>query len=164
MIVAEIADGTVDITPAVIRSPWLSVSDMLIANKCWLCMAPFQRGYKKKVFMVSQLALCLMQRRKEELACKVVSAEGSAEGSPEDSAEDSAEGSELGLPPIESKNFRACYEMFLQLDGDEANLTDDLKKHDVAEWLSGLFCTFLNYFLYYYHLNSLTCLHYPLSR
>lgn len=102
------------------RNPWLSVSDMLVANKCWLCMTPFQRGYKKKVFMVSQLIVSLMQRKIEHIAA--------------------TEAGEL-LAEIESENFRACYKAFVyDLNGDELNLAEELKKYDVPEWTSGLAC------------------------
>ena len=35
--------------------PWTSISDMLVRNKCWICESVFQRGSKRKVFMVSNL-------------------------------------------------------------------------------------------------------------
>lgn len=110
----------VDVKPSVSRSPWLSISDMLIANKCWLCDTPFQRGYKKKVFMVSNLVSSLI-RRSEGIS----------------SAADKAE----YINEIESRNFKACLSAFLtELDGSESNLTTELLKHDVALWLSGLVC------------------------
>lgn len=108
------------VAPHIVRSPWLSVTDMLIANKCWLCMTPFQRGYKKKVFMVSQLVTSLIQRKEDALAAV---AEGET------------------LSEIESKNFRACYEAFTaELICDESNLAAELKNHDIPVWTSGLAC------------------------
>ena len=105
---------------SIVRSPWLSITDMLIANKCWLCMTPFQRGYKKKVFMVSQLIESLSRQNENVLA-------------------DSAAGETLA--EIESKNFRACYEAFTsELDCDESSLAAELRKHDVPVWTSGLVC------------------------
>ena len=114
------AKDNLDVKLPNLRSPWLSVSDMLVANKCWLCLTPFQRGYKKKVFMVSQLVVSLMQRRIEDSAA-VESGDTLAE--------------------IKSDNFRACYEAFsVELNGDESNLAATLKKFDVPEWTSGLAC------------------------
>lgn len=105
--------------PISVRSPWLSVSDMLIQNKCWICMSPFQRGYKKKVFLVSQLISCLIRLRKESIL---------------------ASENNLLLTEITSTNLKACYDVFLTLNGDETKLTEELKKYDVANWLSGLVC------------------------
>jgi hypothetical protein len=109
-----------DTKPPILRSPWLSISDMLIANRCWLCEAPFQRGYKKKVFLVSQL-VSSMTRRIEEIS----------------SATDKAE----SVTEIESNNFRACFAAFsTELGCSETDLSAELLKHDVAPWLSGLVC------------------------
>lgn len=118
----SVVDGVrvIDAKPSVLRSPWLSVSDMLISNKCWLCDSPFQRGYKKKVFLVSQL-VSSMTRRVEEIS----------------SATDEAE----FVDEIQSKNYKACFTAFsTELGCSEANLSAELLKHDVALWLSGLVC------------------------
>lgn len=109
-----------DAKPSVLRSPWLSISDALIANRCWLCDSTFQRGYKKKVFLVSQL-VSSMTRRIEEISL----------------ATDNA----TSLNEIESRNFKACFTAFsTELGCSETNLSAELLKHDVAPWLSGLVC------------------------
>ena len=106
---------------SIVRSPWLSITDMLIANKCWLCMTPFQRGYKKKVFMVSELLSSLSRLNENILA-------------------DGAAGE--ALAEIKSKNFSACYEAFTsELNCDESNLAAELRKYDVPVWTSGLVCS-----------------------
>lgn len=109
-----------DAKPPVLRSPWLSISDGLIANRCWLCDSTFQRGYKKKVFLVSQL-VSSMTRRIEEIS--------------------SATDNPTSLNEIESRNFKACFTAFsTELGCSETNLSAELLKHDVAPWLSGLVC------------------------
>jgi hypothetical protein len=40
---------------AVAKSPWASINDMLIQNRCWLCEQTFQKGKQKKVFQVSNI-------------------------------------------------------------------------------------------------------------
>lgn len=110
----------VEIPKRMQRSPWLSVSDMLIANKCWLCNAPFQRGYKKKVFMVSQLVNSIVRLAQEAATC---TANGESE------------------KEFRSVNFCACYNSFKTEFGcDESKLAAELKKQDVAYYLSGLVC------------------------
>eukprot|EP01038_Epipyxis_sp_PR26KG_P007316 gene7316-9968_t len=39
----------------IIGSPWATINDMLIENRCWLCKEKFPRGKQKKVFQVSDL-------------------------------------------------------------------------------------------------------------
>lgn len=108
---------TTDITA---RSPWLTVLDMLIANKCWLCAATFQRGHKKKVFLVSQL-ISSLTRLSEDVALGIADAEIVAK--------------------IKSANYNACYTAFTtELECDASKLANELQKHDVATWLSGLVC------------------------
>lgn len=120
MEVGTVTDNCKEVPPRILRSPWLSVSDMLISNKCWLCNTPFQRGYKKKVFMVSQLVSTLVRLGQEAATC--------------------TENGEQ-LREFTSVNFHACYKSFSTEFGfDEARLAAELKKQDVAYWLSGLVC------------------------
>jgi hypothetical protein len=101
-------------------SPWLSISNALIANKCWLCNSTFQRGYKKKVFMISDLVICLVKCKEDSL---------------------SPTSTEESVDKIESKNFQECYDTFVtELNGDTTKLSAELLKYDVANWLSGLVC------------------------
>lgn len=111
-----------DVSDGVLKkiSPFLSISNALIANKCWLCNSTFQRGYKKKVFMVSDLVTCLVK-------CKDLSLLSSS--------------TEENAMKTESKNFKDCYETFVtELNGDTLKLSAELLKYDVANWLSGLVC------------------------
>mmetsp|Transcript_34435 Transcript_34435/g.32808 ORF Transcript_34435/g.32808 Transcript_34435/m.32808 type:complete len:178 (+) Transcript_34435:186-719(+) len=100
-------------------NPWLSISNALIANKCWLCNSTFQRGYKKKVFMISDLVICLVKCREDSLSSS----------------------STEGINKFESKNLQECYDTFVtELNGDTTKLSAELLKYDVANWLSGLVC------------------------
>lgn len=102
------------------RSPWLTVLDMLITNRCWLCASTFQRGHKKKVFLVSQL-ISSLTRLSEDVASGNLDAENAAK--------------------IKSANYSACYMAFTtELDSSASKLANELQKHDVAPWLSGLVC------------------------
>jgi hypothetical protein len=95
---------------------WLSVSEALIANRCWLCSKAFQKGYRKRIFTISQLLDALVKRR---------------------------DGIRNGVPtePLESGNFRRWFDDFTDLlDGDEGKLKAELKKNDVTLWSSGLVC------------------------
>ena len=50
------------------KSPWSSINDMLIQNKCWLCETPFPRGKPKKAFQVSQVLEFFKARMDHEAA------------------------------------------------------------------------------------------------
>jgi hypothetical protein len=110
------------------NNPWLSVSDALIANKCWVCDTPFQRGYRKKVFQISQLVGYLVQRSGQ------LKKEAEVDASPSSS-------STSELLELSSHNFRSWFEAFVEdLDGSEAKLEDALKQKNVTMWFSGLVC------------------------
>ena len=99
------------------KSPWNSVSDMLIQNKCWLCLEGFKRGKTKKVFMISQVLEFF-----ESLQLK----------SSDTSAEQGAE--------IESLHLKACYDIYCKAGGDVEKVLRDLEGNDIAPWMSGLVC------------------------
>jgi hypothetical protein len=102
------------------KSPWLSINDMLIQNKCWLCEDVFPRGLKKKVFQVSHLTDYFYKRRLAEMKNE-------------------------GLPQMYSRNLQRCYESYKALVPiDDIDNTDNLQKelqvNDVEVWMSGLLC------------------------
>ncbi len=102
------------------KSPWLSVNDMLIQNKCWLCEEVFPRGTKKKVFQVSQLIDYYYKRAK-------------------------AEHNDEAQPTIRCRNMRKCFANYINLlegqDFDDlGKLHDELQRNDVEVWMSGLVC------------------------
>jgi hypothetical protein len=109
---------------------WLSVSDALIANRCWVCDAPFQRGLRKKVFQISQLVNYLTQRRDRLV------------GAGEEAA--AAAPVTVDAPPtttVTSHNLVSWYAAFVEdLGGSEAKLEEALKACNVTPWFSGLVC------------------------
>jgi len=113
---------------------WLSVSDALIANRCWVCDAPFQRGLRKKVFQISQLVNYLTQRR-DRLA---------GAGAGEEAAATAAAPVTVDAPPtttVTSHNLVSWYAAFVEdLGGSEAKLEEALKACNVTPWFSGLVC------------------------
>lgn len=101
-------------------SPWKSVNDMLIQNKCWLCEQTFPRGLKKKVFQVSHIIDYYYTRRNTEL-------------------------SESPVADMRTRNLRACYERYKALVSAEnpenlEKLEEEFKEIDVEVWMSGLIC------------------------
>lgn len=91
-------------------SPWLTINNMLIRNKCWICEETFPRGKVKKVFTVDQVLQAF------------------------DGMTKSNRGSEFQSP-----NIKRCLETYQLLGGADAVL-EDMKIHDVAPWMSGLAC------------------------
>ena len=98
---------------------WLSVSDALIANRCWVCDAPFQRGLRKKVMQISQLVNYIMRRR--DNAAMETEATTAAQTT--------------------SHNLTSWYAAFMEdLGGSDAKLEEALKACNVTPWFSGLVC------------------------
>eukprot|EP01031_Cornospumella_fuschlensis_P030674 gene30674-37066_t len=111
-------------------SPFTSVNQMLIYNKCWLCEKNFPKGLKKKVFQVSHvLDFCKASYERNS------------------------------LPTFATKHLRNCYEFYVAfMDQEHAKLglprpvgtavspdaNEALHKHlnqeDVEIWMSGLIC------------------------
>ncbi len=103
------------------RSPWLSINDMLIQNKCWLCQESFPRGKVKKVFQITHL-LDFFQKRF------------------------GLESQQISVPPLQSKYLRLSYERYAHLaskfHGEQFSerLLAELAEYDVEVWMSGLTC------------------------
>ncbi|RYH17026.1 hypothetical protein EON65_29245 [archaeon] len=111
-------------------SPFTSVNQMLIYNKCWLCERSFPKGLKKKVFQVSHvLDYCKTAYERNE------------------------------NPTFATNHMRKCYEFYVAfMDQEHAKLgvprlagtevspeaNEALHKHlnqeDVEIWMSGLIC------------------------
>ena len=111
------------------RSPWSSVNDMLIQNKCWLCEEVFPRGKVKKVFQISQLLDYFNQRLSRERELHMNNGVG------------------IGVPELQSRHLRNAYERFREValshateDEFRDKLTEELKEVDVELWMSGLIC------------------------
>lgn len=101
---------------------WKSINEMLIQNRCWICQNIFQKGKKKKVFMISQI----IQVFKE------------IQASPEDNPDDRVK--ILTAFMTEAPHVTLCWQSFQFLKGDEKKLADALQKADVQVWVSGLAC------------------------
>lgn len=111
---------SVAMTSSAPKSPWCSVNDMLIQNRCWLCEETFPRGLTKKVFQVSHLTDYCYARREAEAASQPLAA-------------------------ITSKHLSGCYESYkLLVSADDSDNLDrlqgELKAVDVEVWMSGLIC------------------------
>jgi hypothetical protein len=101
---------------------WKSINEMLVQNRCWICQNVFQKGKKKKVFMISQI----IQVFKEIQA--------SPEGPDDDRVKI------LTAFMTEAPYVTLCWQSFQFLKGDEKKLADALQKADVQVWVSGLAC------------------------
>jgi hypothetical protein len=99
---------------------WKSINELLIQNRCWICQNVFQRGKKKKVFMISQI----IQVFKEIQA----------------SADDDDRVKILTAFMTEAPHVTLCWQSFQYLKGDEKKLANALQKADVQVWVSGLAC------------------------
>ena len=119
---AEIGSSPTDAAPvttaeASTRSPWNSINDMLIQNRCWLCHNAFQRGKVKKVFMVSQLL-----DHYEKLHIEMT-----GDNPPES----------LPVYPV---HMNRCYESFVRHGANMENVLKELQELEIAPWMSGLAC------------------------
>lgn len=104
-------------------SPFVSINNMLIHNRCWLCEQPFQRGKMKKVFQLSDLLEYYLQRSLAEI------------------------NDASSVPPMKCKNFHDCYDNFKSLlfvndhgNIDTSRLLENLKNNDLETWMSGMVC------------------------
>ena len=99
------------------RSPWHSINDMLIQNRCWVCHNTFQRGKVKKVFMVSQLL-----DHYEKLHAQIT-----GDNPPES----------IPVYPI---HMNKCFEAFVQQNASMESVLNELQALEIAPWMSGLAC------------------------
>ncbi len=124
------------------RSPWASINDMLVQNRCWLCEAVFPRGKQKKVFQVSNLLDYFSERMKRE------DGEDSAPPAQTDDAASEGDTSavQTGPPPaLLSKNLSGCYASFVRMvredpAGEKNVMRREFTDNDVEVWMSGLVC------------------------
>ena len=102
---------------SVSKSPWTTVNDMLIQNRCWLCRDGFKKGKIKKVFMISQVLeyFELLQSKDTEKDAEIET-------------------------EIESPNLKACYDQYCKTAGEVDRVLRDLEANDIAPWMSGLVC------------------------
>lgn len=117
-------------------NPWLTINDMLIKNRCWLCEDVFQRGKVKKVFQVSALLEYFDRRLRHETI---------APDKPQDGIDSSNNEDISSKDAFKAKNLRNCYEHYKAVIGNdkEANakkFLDILKDNDIELWMSGLIC------------------------
>ena len=105
------------------KSPWTTINDFLIQNRCWLCGQYFQRGKAKKVFQVGNLC---------EFYC-------------EQFIHDYREDSELKMNPrvFKSTNLTECYASYFKYAANkdtEVGLKNRFAEDEVELWMSGLVC------------------------
>jgi hypothetical protein len=98
---------------------WKSINNMLIQNQCWICQNTFQKGKKKKVFMISQIIQIFQEihANPDDDRVKVLTAFMN-----------------------EAPHVTLCWQSFQFLKGDEKKLADALQRADVQVWVSGLAC------------------------
>lgn len=103
------------------KSPWASINDVLIQNKCWLCETTFPKDRQKHVFEVSNLLTFYHNQLQRDLAS------GTGE-----------------TTKFTSPNLQTCYESYVQLmnegEGKPDKLFEEFKGNDVEVWMSGLVC------------------------
>lgn len=155
---------------ASVKSPWASINDVLIQNRCWLCLNYFPKGKTKKVFQVSDL-LTFYHNHMSRL---IIRSEAAAEASSATAAiafpleGDAKEHNSETVTPAEDKssevssecaseieptstdykfisaNLQACYDSYVALmnagDGKPDLLFKEFKETDVEVWMSGLVC------------------------
>jgi hypothetical protein len=140
-----------------IKSPWASINNMLIQNRCWLCETVFPRGKQKKVFQVSDLLDFYTTRLRAEdgtpssghtVINSALGDRGEEESESVSSGvmvSDDSTVSPVVLVEIISKNLRSCYESFVAIvhedpTGTRGLLRAEFVENDVEVWMSGLVC------------------------
>lgn len=141
------------------KSPWTSINDVLIQNKCWLCNNTFPRGKTRKVFQVSdlltfyhnhQLRLQLPDQPDEETHSDNTENEDKSSQTtsastpiPESSETDGEVVKSTDYTFI-SPNLQSCYDSYIALmnagDGKPDHLFAEFKKNGIEVWMSGLVC------------------------
>ena len=139
------------------KSPWASINDVLIQNRCWLCEQYFPRGKVKKVFQVSDLLTFYHNHMKRLLIVRGgqitnISEESEGNNASETklstvvNSENSNENEELISTDYQfiSPNLQRCYESYVELmnagDGKPTKLFEVFGKNDMEVWMSGLVC------------------------
>ncbi len=147
------------------RSPWMSINDMLIQNRCWLCEQVFARGKQKKVFQVSNLLDFFSERLKAQDAPALTTSSSAGNASGVDSiamdvqvdgvtaSEGVADGVAVAAAepvvdvsaPMHSKHLTNCYDSFVRLVradpvGEKNLMRQEFIDSDVEVWMSGLVC------------------------
>lgn len=140
------------------KSPWRSINDVLIQNKCWLCENTFPRGKTRKVFQVSDL---LTFYHNHQLRLQLpdgydptrVVEEGEDGGEVEVAPESSGDLSGLEIEADVQKstdytfisgNLQRCYDNYMSLmeagDGKPDRLFAEFQENGIEVWQSGLVC------------------------
>lgn len=96
------------------ENPWLSVNDMLLRNRCWICKKIFHQRVRKTPFKVADLFWYFNDRLMSE-----------KEGE--------------NLEPLRSENMHKCYEHYKNLM-QENRIQEIFKNDDIQMWMTGLFC------------------------
>lgn len=140
------------------KSPWTSINDVLIQNKCWLCNNTFPRGKTRKVFQVSdlltfyhnhQLRLQLPDQLDQEIPVgESVEVDGSqlsaAAPAPEETSETDGAVPKSTDYTFISSNLQSCYDSYIALmdsgDGKPDQLFAEFRKNGIEVWVSGLVC------------------------
>lgn len=142
------------------ENPWMTINDMLIQNRCWLCEGVFARGKMKKVFMLSHLLRYLEERYKLEEAkaldpstptCRQLTTEvvaAVAQQQQEKQGEEDKDKKEADdggimldmLKDLSAKGLQWCYEEFKALNGDQDKISARLIEAECETWMSGLIC------------------------
>ena len=151
------------------RSPWFSINDVLIQNRCWLCEQHFPRGKMKKVFQVSDLLtfyhnhmqrLILLNDPDKMSAVLSGNADEPAKSVDEEVQQEDVSDSAPPAAVTEvgnltcsrgeanftfiSGNLQRCYDSYVTLmnagEGKPDLLFAEFKKCDVEVWMSGLVC------------------------
>jgi hypothetical protein len=125
------------------KSPWASINDVLIQNKCWLCLNTFPKDRSKAVFQVSDLLTFYHNQHQRVIAssASVISADKTDR---EDGAKEEASG--IGVKDFKfiSENLQKCFDSYVSLmeagDGKPDQLFEEFKHNDVEVWMSGLVC------------------------
>jgi hypothetical protein len=123
------------------KSPWCSINDMLIHNRCWLCENIFARGKTKKVFQVSHLLT--FYHNNWERSKEIKSIEEKVKLSVETTDEQEQMFNRLAYT-FKSRNLKNCYERYIELmtkgEGQPTKLFKEFKENDIEVWMSGLVC------------------------
>lgn len=143
------------------NSPWRSIHNVLIQNKCWLCNNTFPRGKTRKVFQISdlltfyhnhQLRLQLpddfvSEDTKMDSDGNEVESGINALNLNETAAKDEAPTTAIPKSTeyeFISENLQRCYDSYMLLmnegDGKPDKLFAEFKEHGVEVWMSGLVC------------------------
>lgn len=122
-------------------SPWKTISDNLIFNRCWLCEKPFPRGTTKKVFQIGDLLTYFSKRYEAEKAL----------------SQENVNFDDPLVVELQSPNLKSCYQRYKESilpDNNISQILSELKANDLEPWFSGLICGLhdlckkeLNYFI-----------------